>query len=221
MAKSVKQPKEKKGSKIKSTKSIDTNEVDIDDEHIFDYTIVEIIDKFKNTINQEIGIISAECNNWVDKRTPFDIESFYEIESMLLSMHMGFVKEIYDVLNGRTRLEAKLAFKYLDKLRESYIIHNNRVMVFLRNENTASLEITNNNLDEIKQRIEFRSLVSKNHAKFKKIISMIPFDDDSISASPIILHAKTPVLPLSVRSVVEAKYPMIKDYINKKNNTIK
>lgn len=185
-----------------------------EDLELLDFTISEIIDKFKITLPQEISVIQNSNNDWSNKELMSETEDFYEIENLFVSMHVAYIKEILDTLKGKSRNEAPYAFKWIDELKSSFAIHDKRVMFFLKNETQSDIDISSENLSLIKKRVEFRSTVSKNHAKYKKIIKLIP-EDGATAGIPLILHASNKQIGLCVSQGVESKYPQVKSLVEK------
>lgn len=192
-------------------------------EESHDYTVTEVINRFKSTLEQEIGIIKDKDNNWTNKATIYDKEIYYDLEHLIISNIVNSAKDLYASLGGRGKDEAPVGHKWLSKLVNAVNFHTKRVDSFLRKENQLTTKIEKDNIEDFKKTIGFRNKVKNNQTTIKKNIKGISSGDDVIPESPIRLHKKTEFIPLSCRFVVENKYPEIVNIINKKrelNNKI-
>lgn len=193
------------------------------DEYVndMDLSITEIIGKFKTTYKQEQSILEEESNNWAEKKSLVDQELFYEVEKIIVDMHVGYIKEIFLSLNGRTKEESPYSYKWMEILKKSFNIYDKRVQTFLNNENKTQTKISPKDIASLAKRLNFRKDVTKDHAKFKNIIKGITFDGDENSDIPFSLHAQTPVASLSFKYIIENKYPKMKSYLEERKNKTK
>lgn len=186
----------------------------IDGEEELDYTITEIISKFKNTLTSDRNLLLN--NNWVYKDPITMQEEFYDMEKLIVSTHISYAQELNKAIGDRTEDESRLGHKYLKDLIKSFKIHDERVRVFLKIENASSSEVQDANITSFKKRVEFRSEVSKNHARFSKLVKNISGSTGKLPHISLKLHAKTPIINLSSAYIMEEKSDEIKNYINKR-----
>lgn len=183
-----------------------------------DYTVTEVINKFKSTLDQEVSVISDKDNDWSLKQQLSDKKNYYELEFLIVSNILLSAKDLHAALNGKVRSEAPIGFKWLDKLLSAFDLHNKRVDSFLKKESKLSSKINAEDIDSFKSNIEFRNKVKDNQAKFKRLIKGISTGDETLPEVPIRTHKKTEFIPLSCRFIVETKYPEIKDYLLKRKD---
>ncbi len=179
-----------------------------------DYTVSEVIGKFKATLDQEIDVIKD--NDWSSKDTFSERKGFYDLEFLIVSNKIDMAKELYISLGGKSKEEAPVGHKWLEKLLSAFEIYNKRVESFLRKESSAPTKIDPNDLKSYSDAIGFRNEVATDLAKMKKSVKGISTGELELPDVPIKLHAKTPVASLAMAHIVEAKYPEIVEYMAKK-----
>lgn len=188
------------------------------EEENISYTVSEVLNKFRNTLDQEVAVLTNKDNNWVKKEALADKMAYYDIEFLLVGNHVNSAKELYLSLDGKNPSEAPVGHKFLNKLMDSFVLHNNRVDEFIKKENKVSTTLDSKNLETYKNALTFRNTVISNLNKMKKVIKGISSGELDMPEVPIKLHAKTPVVPLSLKYIVEQKYPEMNDYVAKKKD---
>lgn len=186
------------------------------DEEIEDLTVTEIVNKFKSTLDQEIAVVKNKENDWTKKLTQGDKESFYELEHLIIKNIVVSAKDLHTALNGKTKEEAPYGHKWLEKLIDAFNLHNKRVDDFLKRENKMSATIDASNVSTFKDLLSFRNTVKDNQAKLKRLIKGVATSDAQLPDLPFVLHARTKIVPLSCKNVIESKYPEMVEYANKK-----
>lgn len=180
------------------------------------YTVREVVDKFKSTIDQEINVILDKENDWTTKSVMSDIVAFYELEHLITRNIIDSAKELHEALNGRSREEAPYGHKWLDRLVEAFNTHNERVDSFLKKESKLSTKVGKDDIEFFKEKLKFRNTVKSNQSKLRKDVKGLIVGEYELKELPITLHKKTKVIPLSLSKVSELKYPEIIEYVEKR-----
>lgn len=184
-----------------------------------DYTVSEVIGKFKATLDQEILVLKS--NDWSEKETLSDRVGFYKLEFLIVSNKVDMAKELWVALGGKNAEEAPVGHKWLNKLLGVFEIYSKRVDAFLKKENKASTKIDTTDLKFYTESISFRNEVATDLAKMKKAVKGLTTSELELPELPIRLHAKTPVVSLALAHVVENKYEEVKPYIEKRRELAK
>lgn len=191
------------------------------EEEIEDYTVSEVVGKFKSTIHHELAILKDPENNWVHKPTLYERTQYYEVESLIVTDKVNLAKELYTAINGRSSSDAPMGHKWMSYLIEAFDIHAGRVETFLKNESELGAKIDPNNIKDFKEALTFRNTVSTNLVRLKKSIKGVVTGEKELPEVSVRPHAKTPVASLAVRNVLEEKHPDIVDYLKKREQLTK
>lgn len=180
------------------------------------YTVREVVDKFKSTIDQEINVVLDKENDWTTKSAMSDVVAFYELEHLITRNIIDSAKELHEALNGRSREEAPYGHKWLDRLVEAFNTHSGRVDSFLKKESKLSTKIDKGEIEFFKDKLKFRNTVKSNQSKLRKDVKGLIVGEYELKELPITLHKKTKVIPLSLYKVTELKYPEVIGYVEKR-----
>lgn len=191
------------------------------EEEIEDYTVSEVISKFKSTIHHELAILNDPDNNWVNKATLYEREQFYDLESLIVTDKVNLAKELFTALGGKSSAEAPIGHKWMGQLMEAFNIHSARSEEYLKNENEISSKIDPNNIEDFKELLKFRNTVSTKLVSLKKSIKGVITGEKELPEIGVRPHAKTPVAGLALAHVLEEKHPEIKPYIQKRKELTK
>ena len=191
------------------------------EDEIEDYTVSEVVGKFKSTIHHELAILKDEENNWVNKSTLYERTQYYEVENLIVTDKVNLAKELFTAINGRSSADTPMGHKWMAYLIETFDIHAGRVETFLKNESELEVKIDPDKIEDFKDSLTFRNKASTNLVKLKKAIKGITVGERELPEVSVRPHAKTPVASLAVRNVLEEKHPDIVEYLEKRKQLTK
>lgn len=178
------------------------------------FTSSEIISKIKSTIDQEISVI--ENNDWTSKSTIGEKSSYYSIEYLIIENIVKVILDIHTSVAGRGRERAQTAYKWIDKLMNVYKIFSKRANMFLAREGKMTSELKEDDIKHFRAVLDFRKTVRDDLSKFEKMLKIIVSEDSEIKELPFTLRKNT-IVPLSMRVVMEDRFPEIKDYVKNRH----
>lgn len=192
------------------------NDLDLLEEQELNYTVTEIVKKFKHTFNNDFEIIKNKDNNWVLMNDFNDCESFYGVEYLIVENKVLHAVELSTALDSVQKNESPYGYGWLSKLLSIFELHKKRVNSFLEKENKRPSVIDKNNVETLKRQIKFRNNVSSSLMLLERKLKGINSGSESLNKFKINLNKRTPVIPLVMSSLLENSHPAVLDYMEQR-----
>lgn len=214
MAKKSKKKKEEREEEVLSFDSIYDGD---DDSEADELSVKEVVVKLKDTFELNLEVLKTKGSDWMGEGLSNKTRSsLYELATALVEYSLSGARELYDIVGGRSEKETPLAHKWLKSLSEFSRIHIENIDKFL---SIPSPEFDEEDIYSYTEFLSFRNDVVNEKVKLKKRHNILFNLDEDISSLPFKLHAKTPIIPLALRPIVEQKYPEMSDYVENRFKT--